>query len=315
MAVAASSTSEYVRREIAIRADRRCVGVFYHRRVAASLDLASRMVEVLEGLGARARLLSAWESRELLEPRLEGLDWAVVLGGDGTVLRMAGILGEHGLPLVGVNFGRLGFLAELEPDRAIEAAGELLGGGGWVQERLMLRASSDAVLEPVAHDGDDVVRAIGGSSRPGAVAEALNDVFVGRGRVAHAVRLAVRVDGRELIRLTADGLLVATPTGSTAYSLSAGGPVVVPELDAILLTPVVAHPAPVRTMVLPASAEIEITVRSDEEPICSIDGQRHYIVPSGTTVRVGAADRPARFLRLGEPAEFYQSLVERISRW
>lgn len=313
MAVAESGREARV--TTSLREDRRCVGVFYHRRVEASRALAEALVAALAQRGAEARLLSAWEARELLEPRLTGLNWAVVLGGDGTVLRMAGILAERGVPLIGVNFGRLGFLAEVSPEDALAVIPILLDEPGRAEDRLMLRAGSATVLEPILHDGDDVVRAIGGPARQGAVAIALNDVFVGRGRVAHAVRIEVAVDGRPLIQFSADGLLVATPTGSTAYSLSAGGPVVTPGMRALLLTPVVPHPAPVRTMVLPDCSVIDITLRSDEESVCSIDGQRHYMVPSGTTVRIEAAEHPARFLRLGEPETFYQTLVERISRW
>lgn len=297
-----------------VREDRRRVGVFYHRRVAASRELAEELVAGLNARGAEARLFSAWEAREHLDPRLDALDWAIVLGGDGTVLRMAGILAERGVPVVGVNFGRLGFLAELAPESAMASACDLLAGGGRLEERLMLRAGSDRVLEPVSH-GDDQARSIGGSSDPGAVAEAVNDVFIGRGRVAHAVRLELSVDGRPLMRFTADGLVLATPTGSTAYSLSAGGPVVAPEMRAIILTPVVPHPVPVRTLVLPAQSTIDVRVRCDEEAVLSIDGQRHYVLPDGGSVRVQAAEHPARFLRTGSPQRFYQTLVDRLSRW
>jgi NAD+ kinase len=298
-----------------VREDRRRVGVFFHRRVAASRELAEALVADLNARGAEARLFSAWEAREILDPRLDALDWAIVLGGDGTVLRMAGILAERGVPVVGVNFGRLGFLAELSPESALASACDLLAGGGRLEERLMLRAASDRVLEPVSNDGDDLARSIGGSNESGAAAEAVNDVFIGRGRVAHAVRLELSVDGRPLMRFTADGLVLATPTGSTAYSLSAGGPVVAPEMRAIILTPVVPHPVPVRTLVLPASSTIDVRVRCDEEAVLSIDGQRHYVLPDGGSIRVQAAEHPARFLRTGEPQHFYQTLVDRLSRW
>jgi NAD+ kinase len=299
----------------AILAERRRVGVFYHRRVEASRELGQSLVDALNAAGADARLLSAWRARELLDPDLEDMDWAVALGGDGTVLRMAGLLAERGVPIVGINYGRLGFLAEVAPEDALASIPPLLQGGGRLEERLMLRAAADRVLAPVLYDGDDAVRALDNADESSSAAHAVNDVFVGRGRVAHAVRLEVAINGRHLIDFAADGLVIATPTGSTAYSLSAGGPVVAPEMKVLVLSPVVPHPMPVRTMVLPADSTVAVTVRSDEEAICSVDGQRHYVVPDGTTVHIAAAERPARFLRLGSPEYFYHTLVERLSRW
>ena len=292
---------------------RRHVGVFYHRRVEASRTLAEEIVSALRDAGADARLFSAWQARELLEPQIDPIDWAIVLGGDGTVLRMAGILISRGIPIVGVNFGRLGYLAEVAPEQAVKTALELLHEPGRFESRLMLRAMSDSPLAPVHQNGEDEMRPL--DANAGSAAVALNEIFIGRGRVAHAVRMEVIVDGRPLIQFAADGLIVATPTGSTAYSLSAGGPVVAPEMEAILLTPVVPHPVPVRTMLLPADSCVDIIMQSEEEAICSIDGQRHYVVPSGQKIRVERAEARARFLRLGAPEGFYQHLVERLSRW
>ncbi len=288
-----------------VAARRREVGVLYHPRIDASRDLAAELVSLIRDRGAEARLLNAWEERGQLAGRLVGLDWAVALGGDGTVLRLAGLLASIGVPVIGVNYGRLGFLAQIDAADARDVIPRVLAGEGEVEERLMLRAACnpDALVE--------------GDAGPDHTApyDAVNDVFVGRGKVAHAVRMDLAVDGRPLIRFAADGVIVATPTGSTAYSLSAGGPVVAPQMQAVILTPVVPHPVPVRTMVLPATSVIDIRVQTEEQAICSLDGQRHYAVPNGTTVRVQAAPYPARFLRLGTPDQFYQTLVERLSRW
>lgn len=288
-----------------VGAGRGVVGVLYHPRIDASRDLAAELVALVRERGADARLLNAWEERGQLAGRLVGLDWAVALGGDGTVLRLAGLLASLGVPVIGVNFGRLGFLAQIDAADARSVIPRLLAGEGEVEERLMLRAACNR----------DVL--VGGDSGPDHTApyDAVNDVFVGRGKVAHAVRMDLAVDGRPLIRFAADGVIVATPTGSTAYSLSAGGPVVAPRMQALIITPVVPHPVPVRTIVLPATSVVDIRVQTEEEAICSIDGQRHYAVPDGTTVRVQAAPYPARFLRLGSSDQFYQTLVERLSRW
>jgi len=303
--VVTGTTNEAVSAPPAVHPSRRSVGVLYHPRIAESRALAGALTGAMAEMGADARLLNAWEERGQLAGRLGGLDWAVVLGGDGTVLRIAGLLSARRVPVIGVNFGRLGFLAQVAPEDALDAIPRLLAGEGCLEERLMLRAGCDPGVDLRGDTGPE-------DSAP---FDAVNDVFIGRGRVAHAVRLDLAINDQPLIHFAADGLIVATPTGSTAYSLSAGGPVVTPHLSALVLTPVVPHPLPVRTMVLPADSVIDVTVHTEEDAICSIDGQRHYTVRNGTTVRVQAAPHPARFLRLGAPERFYQTLVERLSRW
>jgi NAD+ kinase len=284
---------------------RPCVAVLHHPRIPESHALATELAASLEAHGAEGRILNAWEERGQLARRLDGLSFAIVLGGDGTVLRIAGLLAERAVPVIGVNFGRLGFLAQVAPEAALDTIPRLLAGEATVEARMMLRACCD----PAYHlDGD-----VGPDHT--APFDAVNDVFVGRGRVAHAVRIEVAVNDSPLIHFAADGMIVATPTGSTAYSLSAGGPVVAPQMDAIILTPVVPHPVPFRTLVLPPDSVIDVTVHTEEEGICSIDGQRHVGLRHGTTVRVQAAPHAARFLRLGSPVQFYQTLVERLSRW
>lgn len=287
------------------------VGIFFHRRVEESRRLGEALVAMLDGLGARSQLLDAWESRELLADRLIGLDWAAVLGGDGTMLRIVGLLAPLGIPVLGVNFGRLGFLTEIPPAEAEAALSRVLAGEGRVEDRLMLEAGATIDLQPVLNasgarrDGTPPLAA-------GVRGVGVNDVFIGRGGVAHAVRLELAIDGQPLLRLTADGLVLASPTGSSAYSLSAGGPIVEPRMSAIVLTPVVPHPVPVRALVLPGDAVVTVTVRTEEEAILSLDGQRHYRLPDGATVRVAAHPRPARFLRLGDPAGYYGTMVQRL---
>ena len=200
----------------------------YHPRVEAAQAFAHVLAEAFAGRGADTLVHDAWDWAPI-EHRLAEIDFVVSLGGDGTMLRTARHASRHGVPVIGVNFGRLAFLAELEPAEAMDRLPLLLeNGAGRVEDRLMLRCQAQAA------DGDT-----------GSI-DALNDVFVGRGHVAHAVRLEVTVNEAPLIRFVADGLVVATPTGSTAYSLSAGGPIVAPEVDALVVTPVVPHPSTVR---------------------------------------------------------------------
>jgi NAD+ kinase len=210
------------------------------------------------------------------------------------MLRAARAAALHEVPVVGINFGRLGYLTQLDPDDALEAVPRALAGAGSVEDRLMLRCS--------AVDGDRSIGPI----------DAVNDVFVGRGRVARAVRLDISVDSHTMARVAADGVVVATPVGSTAYSMSAGGPIVVPSLDALVLTPVVPHPTTFPPLVLAPGARIEIAVQSDDEAALSVDGQLHHTIGRRAQVLVEASPHRARFLRLdGLPID-YAALMRRL---
>lgn len=287
---------EEVGTEAISSATRRRVAVLFHPRVEASVDLAHELVAVLEAHGARVILRNAWD-HSALEEALAQVDWAVALGGDGTVLRTLRLAATYNVPIIGVNFGRLGFLAEITPARALQELPTLLDGRGWLEERIILRTTAR----------------VGGAQR--GPFEVINDVFVGRGAVAKPVRLETAVDGVPLMRFAADGLIVATPTGSTAYSLSAGGPVVAPSMEVLILTPVVPHPIPVRTIVLPIQSVIDITLHADVPAVLSVDGQTHQPLAEGDAVHVEVSPLRARFLRLGPPQQFYQTLVKRLRRW
>jgi len=273
----------------------RRVGLLYQPRVEASARYAENLAELLAGHGIETVVRSAWDWSSM-EPELDTLDCVVTMGGDGTVLRAARQIAAHGVPLIGINFGVLGFLAEMEPEEAVERVPELILDGGHLEERLMLRCGGDA-------DGASI-----------APMDALNDVFVGRGGVAHAVRLELSVDGIPLTRLVADGVLVASPTGSTAYSLSAGGPIVDPSLEVLVVTPVVPHPSAVRPLVLQGDAVVEIRVRSDQEAVLTVDGQQHLTLGLGDRIEVTRSPHVARFLRYQSPESFYRTLFDRLRR-
>ncbi len=273
----------------------RRAAVLYHPRITESRALADELAKTLTERGADARVLDAWQD-DAIDRHLAEVDWAVALGGDGTMLRLARIAAPHGVPLIGVNFGRLGFLAELDPEQALEIVPRILEGNAQLDERLMLRCT--------AWIGDRCLEGL----------DAVNDVFVGRGMMSRPVRLDTAIDGAPLARIFADGLVVATQTGSTAYSLSAGGPVVAPTVDAMVLTPVVPHPVPVSSLVLHRTARVDITVHTDYDGILSVDGQHCHSLADGDRLRVECSPLRARFLRLGPPNIFYSSLMERLQR-
>lgn len=274
----------------------RRVGVLFHPRVDESRALADRLAAALAAHGASTSVTDAWQGIEALEACIDQSDWLIVLGGDGTMLRVARLAAAADVPLIGVNFGRLGFLTEVEPEDAVAVLPRLLAGDVAIEERVLLRCTGT----------------IGGQSI--GPLEAVNDVFVGRGRVSRPVRLDTSIDGTPYLRYFADGLIVATPTGSTAYSLSAGGPVVDPTMAAVVVTPVVPHPVPINTLVLAPERVVEIVVRTDYDAILSVDGGPAHDLADGDHVHVGLSPHRARFLRLGAAADFYAGLVERLRR-
>ena len=223
------------------------VAFFPHHERAEAVDLAKRAIARLEELGHRCRVpaadaaatgLEAWAMGE--EALAVGLDLAVSLGGDGTMLRTIDLVGRHHVPILGVNVGHLGYLTEVEPDMLEGALDRFLAGDHQLEERMLLEVSVAA-----------------GGGEPQVVRYAMNEAVV-RSAGAHVVRLEVSIAGELFTTYAADGLIVATPTGSTAYNLSARGPIVAPELHAFVVTPVAAHQLFDRSMVLSPEDDVRI---------------------------------------------------------
>jgi len=208
------------------------------------------------------------------------MDLAIVLGGDGTLLAVARALGKRSVPLLGVNLGTLGFLADTASEELYTALERVLAGGFVVESRMRLEVD-------VARDG----RTLGSYL-------ALNDAVIVRNAVSRLIDLETFADGMVVTTYHADGLIVATPTGSTAYSLSAGGPLLVPELEAILLTPISPHTLTQRPLVLPETSELEIRVQDTRggEVRLTVDGQVGCALEQGDRVCVRRSLHPVRML-------------------
>jgi NAD+ kinase len=200
----------------------------------------------------------------------------LAVGGDGTMLGAVRKAVAWDVPVLGFNLGTLGFLAEAEPDDLSKAVKRLVAGDYEVERRLTVAASIDGV------------RAVG-----------INDVVVEKIDSTRLVSLSVVVNGTEFATYRADGLIVATPTGSTAYSFSAGGPVVDPAVEALVLTPVASHSLFDRPLVLPADSEIAVTVRRDRLVRVNVDKTDLGQMGEGQTVKIATGDRPARFVTFG----------------
>lgn len=220
----------------------------------------------------------------------------IALGGDGTMLRVGRTGAFKGQPVLGINFGRLGFLVEAQPDEWQAALERVLKGDCRIEERMMLHASH-------CQDGT-VLRSY----------EALNEVVVGRGVVFRPIRLQTLVDNEPLTTYVADGLIAATPTGSTAYALAAGGPVLPPEARNILLVPISPHISLGRPIILPPEATIEMIVRTDHEAVFSIDGQTSRPLQDRDSLRIRISQNIARFVRFTSPVHFYQTLADRMAQ-
>jgi NAD+ kinase len=196
--------------------------------------------------------------------------------------------------VLGINLGRVGFLTESEPEQWQDVLSRVLAGDFWVEDRMMLRA--------VARHGGQVIGR----------ADALNDVVIGRGVRARVVHLDTEIDGGHLAMYVADGLIVATPTGSTAYALAAGGPVLPPHLRNILLVPVSPHLSMERPVVLAEGVTVRIVVSSRRPAVLTVDGQVLAELALGDDVLVEASPHVARFARVQEVAYFYKTLVQRL---
>jgi len=228
---------------------------------------------------------------------LSGADLAVSLGGDGTFLRMVPLAYAASVPVLGVNFGRLGYLLEVEPSRLRHALARALAGQVTVEERTALAVTVDGALEPAA--GDDRSLSEGGPAG-GRWWVAVNEMVVEKTVPGHMVHLETAVDGEPVLTYHADGVLVATPTGSTAYNLSAGGPLVSTRLKVMVLTPVAPHLTIDRSLVLPAEQVFSITVSGGRPAVLVVDGREVGRLSPGVRVECRVAPHPVRFVSLGE---------------
>jgi NAD+ kinase len=225
------------------------------------------------------------------------VDLAIVIGGDGSLLSAARTLVKHDTPVIGVNRGRLGFLTDVSPDELIEQVSAVLDGDFISEQRFL--------LDTEVWRGEQVIGR----------GEALNDIVVNSGASAQMIEFELSIDGEFVYRLNADGLLVATPTGSTAYSLSAGGPIMYPGLDALVLVPMFPHSLTSRPIVVSGQSEISIDVvsRNDIHPPITCDGQISITALPGDSVRIR---KKTRELTLLHPPgySFYASCRDKL-RW
>lgn len=223
-------------------------------------------------------------------------DLVIVLGGDGTMLNAARLVEERGIPILGVNMGGLGFLTEVSLDQLYPALEKVFIREFALDERLMLRAQLHRHGEHVAQ------------------ATVLNDVVVSKGTLSRMVEIQISIDGKFVTNLRGDGLIISTPTGSTAYSLSAGGPITAPSVQALILTPICPHTLTHRPLLVPSSAALEVTLTSrDEGAMTTFDGQVGIAMTQGDTVAIHVSEHRTRLIRF--PDHTYYDVIRRKLKW
>lgn len=276
------------------------VGVLHHPHKEEARLLALEVRQWLEARGVQAWVARGHDGKAealQLQKRIPGSSLLVVLGGDGSTLRAARVAAPYCVPIFGINLGRVGFLSEAEPENWQDRLNKVLEGQHWVERRLMLQAT-------VVRDGVEVRKFL-----------AVNDVVAGRGAQARVLRLHLYVDDDLVTTYTSDGLIVATPTGSTAYAMAAGGPLLPPELPNFLVVPVAPHLSLDRAVILHQEAVVAIQVEMDHEATLSADGQTFFSMDSQDRLLVSKHDDDTCFARVGSPSYFYHRLMERLGYW
>lgn len=267
------------------------IAVAAHPNLPGAIDQAEIISNYLIDHGIQAVHGMLFDEQMCQRIDSRDFDMLIALGGDGTMLRAGHLCGPARIPILGVNMGRFGFLMEIRLDQWQEIMPRVLKGDYWLEKRMMLCAIQNHEDEAVAEW------------------EVLNEVVVGRGETVRPVHLVTNVDGRFLTTYVADGLIAATPTGSTAYALAAGGPILPPELRNILLVPIAPHLSIDRAIVLAEGSSVKITVKTEHQAVLSVDGQPPVKLTSGDYVDIRTSEHTVKFVRFQDPGYFYRNLT------
>ena len=223
-------------------------------------------------------------------------DVLLVLGGDGTMLNAARLAGERGIPILGVNMGGLGFLTEVHLDNLYPSLDRVFANDFVLDERLMLKTH-------VHRHGETVAQGV-----------VLNDVVISKGTLARMIELKIAIQGQFVTNLRGDGLIISSPTGSTAYSLSAGGPIINPAVRSLMLTPICPHTLAHRPLIVPDNVEVEVTLTSkDDGAMATLDGQVGIAMVQGDTAVINASEHRTQLIRFPE-SHYYDVLREKL-KW
>lgn len=281
------------------------IGIFTNRKKDKDLIITNRVVEFIKKYGMIPLIAGDPTDKQEIQasydnkPVAADSDFVISLGGDGTLLSTARTVFKHDVPVLGINLGTVGFLAEVEINE-IEKAIERLSRGDF---KIKGRMALSAVVE---RDGETVFKGI-----------ALNDVIVSRDGLSRIIRLKVSVDGQLIDSFPGDGLIISTPTGSTAYNLSAGGPIVQPDMRLMIITPICPHTLYSRSFITGPERELSISVNDDypDSATMTMDGQEGFDIIAGDRITIKQADKDIRFVLINSGINFYDVLRAKIRVW
>ena len=261
-----------------------------HPKFKETSNLPEEISKYLQSEGIDV-VLGVFESLDI-----EDQDLVIALGGDGTMLRAGRLCAPNDIPVLGINLGRFGFLTEMDHLEWENALQRLLSGDYWLEKRMM--------LEVILWRGEQKLGQW----------DALNDAVVSRGKIVRPIHLEVHVDERFLSTYVADGIILSTPTGSTAYAMAAGGPILPPELHNILLVPLAPHLSIEQAIVLADGSLVSIVAYTEHEAVLTIDGQPPINLESDDHIEIRASDHIVHFIRFEDPGYFYRNLTPHMNR-
>ncbi|MBE3559919.1 MAG: NAD(+)/NADH kinase [Ktedonobacteraceae bacterium] len=275
------------------------IAIFYQGRKQDTSGFAARLVPMLEKRGHHVRVVDiSEECQDCTDISLQGSDLALVLGGDGTIVHAARLCACLGIPIVGINFGHVGFLTEIEPAEVNTKLDYYLNGDQsvWIDQRAMLQAT----LEQEGNNEEFL---------------ALNDIVIARGAWPRGVQIKVWVDNYFYNTTYADGMIISTATGSTAYNMAVGGPLLHPQVQSSVLTPIAAHLESNRSLIIPPEATIRLQLFTRlQDGVFSADGQINRLAKNGAIISVKKSPYTTRFLRRRPPTAFYQIITAKLHR-
>ncbi len=267
------------------------VAITVHPKNHSALAFGKKVARYLENKDKEVILGKMDEVAIQKEIREGEYDLLIALGGDGTMLRAGHLSGPQDLPILGINLGRFGFLTEINQEEWVEAFEQLMAGDFWIEHRMML----DVILWR-------------NEEKKGAWV-ALNEAVVSRGEIVRPIQLEININNRHLSTYIADGIISATPTGSTAYAMAAGGPILAPEMQNIVVVPVAPHLSIEQPLVLDGNDTLSITTRTEHKAMLTIDGQAPMLIKTEDRVDIQRSEYTVKFIRFQDPGYFYRNLI------
>jgi len=270
------------------------IGVIYHPMIEPAGKLARDLEQLLAANKMTVWVCSAWDI-ESVRSKLKGTDLLLTVGGDGTILRAAQAVVPGNVPITGINLGKLGFMTELSVEESRDQITRLLNGEGWIEKRALLEAEIRLANE-----------------EPSARYYALNDVVIARGAIARVISVETSMNGEPLTTYKGDGVIIATATGSTGYALAAGGPILQPQAEEMVLLPIMPHLSANYPLVLPADSRLSFKMQSVHSSTISIDGHTNLPAASGSTIEIKKSSHKLNFMRIHPETYFYSTLERRL---